>query len=60
MCMDTVGWVDAFGDGCDWYETNDSLGCPFFGHLWGSMGEADDNCCYCSDNNVSVIFEIIP
>ena len=39
-CIDTDGWVDAYGYGCDWYETNDSPDCP-------SGNAAKDNCCYC-------------
>lgn len=45
----TVGWVDSYGDGCDWYEVNDLPGCPKHGNLWGGgMGVADDNCCFCA------------
>jgi hypothetical protein len=46
--MDTPNWVDADGDGCDWYEENDLPGCPKNGSSYeGNMGTADDNCCYC-------------
>jgi hypothetical protein len=39
-CTNTVGWVDAVGNGCDWYETNYLSGCP-------SSNATKDNCCYC-------------
>ena len=39
-CTNTVGWVDAVGNECDWYETNDLPGCP-------SSNATKDNCCYC-------------
>ena len=52
----TVGWVDVLGNGCDWYEINDLLGCPSYGHLYdGGMGVADDNCCFCAGTGVSCI-----
>jgi hypothetical protein len=50
---DTPGWVDSFGDGCDWYELYDLPGCPYFGNEGGEMGVADDNCCYCAGTGVS-------
>merc|ERR1719291_1265557 len=44
----TPNWVDADGDGCDFYEANDRPGCPFYGAEYeGDMGVANDNCCYC-------------
>ena len=47
-CDDTPDWEDSFGDGCIWYETSDTPGCPTYGHDYaGSMGVAGDNCCYC-------------
>jgi hypothetical protein len=56
----TIGWVDSDGDGCDWYEVNDSPGCPNFGDSFGgSMGVADNNCCYCAGTRVSVIALVI-
>ena len=57
----TIGWVDSKGDGCDWYEAMDLPGCPIFGRSYeGSMGVADDNCCFCAGTNVSVISRVIP
>jgi hypothetical protein len=54
---DTAGWVDSFGDGCDWYEILDMPGCPSYGHLYdGGMGVADDNCCFCAGTGVSCIY----
>ncbi len=52
----TAGWVDSFGNGCDWYKVNNLPGCPIHGSLWdGGMGVADDNCCFCADTGVSFI-----
>jgi hypothetical protein len=46
-CIDTPGWIDSEGDGCDWYELADVPSCPTYGDLYeGSMGVANDNCCY--------------
>ena len=57
----TPGWVDMFGDGCSWYETNDQPGCPNYGYNWvGSMGNAKDNCCFCSDTTVSTFKSALP
>ncbi len=48
----TPDWVDFAGDGCDWYELNDSRGCEVMGTLWtGEMGPAIENCCYCFLNS---------
>ena len=50
----TPGWVDSVGDGCEWYEFYDSPGCRFFGDEYeGTMGVANDNCCYCTGTAVS-------
>eukprot|EP00956_Cyclotella_meneghiniana_P014863 scaffold22454_cov58-Cyclotella_meneghiniana.AAC.5 len=50
ICYDTYNWTDSFGDGCDWYESNDDPGCPEYGD-WSSANyteeAANDNCCYC-------------
>ena len=52
QCIDTPEWVDSFGDGCEWYETNDEPGCPEDGADWdGGMGVANDNCCHCKDED---------
>ena len=45
-CVDTPGFVDTFGDGCDWYEVN---GCE----AWGDeccatgFGTPNEECCVC-------------
>ena len=45
----TPGWVDSYGDGCEYYEIFDTPGCPEEGDLYeGPMGTARENCCYCS------------
>ena len=56
---DTPGWVDYFGDGCDWYEEFDSPGCPNYGDDDGGTGGsvADDNCCYCAGTGVSCLID---
>ena len=47
-CIDTFGWEDSYGDGCDWYEANDDTGCPRYGSGdYGGIGVADDNCWWC-------------
>ena len=52
----TAGWVDDFGDGCDWYESSDLVGCPYFGNSYdGGMGVANDNCCFCAGTGVRFI-----
>jgi len=49
---DTANWVDSYGDGCNWYELNDSPGCVAFGNAYtGVMGPATENCCYCFKNS---------
>eukprot|EP00579_Thalassiosira_antarctica_P010214 CAMPEP_0201908604 /NCGR_PEP_ID=MMETSP0903-20130614/669_1 /ASSEMBLY_ACC=CAM_ASM_000552 /TAXON_ID=420261 /ORGANISM="Thalassiosira antarctica, Strain CCMP982" /LENGTH=646 /DNA_ID=CAMNT_0048442989 /DNA_START=76 /DNA_END=2016 /DNA_ORIENTATION=+ len=50
-CTDnTPGWVDVDGYGCEWWEVNDSPGCPLYGDEYeGTMGVANNNCCYCID-----------
>mmetsp|Transcript_25743 Transcript_25743/g.54403 ORF Transcript_25743/g.54403 Transcript_25743/m.54403 type:complete len:82 (-) Transcript_25743:1749-1994(-) len=50
----TPGWKDSYGDGCEWYENNDSPGCPSYGNDFdGGMGVANDNCSYCASTGVS-------
>ena len=51
-CSDVPNWKDSYGDGCDWYENYDSLGCPKYGSSYnGGMGVAQDACCYCGGGN---------
>ena len=54
-CTDnTPDWVDVDGYGCEWWEVNDLPGCPIFGDEFeGTMGVANDNCCYCAGTAVS-------
>ena len=51
QCEDVPGFQDFCGDGCSWYEAEDSPGCPEWGDLVGiassSEMEARDACCYC-------------
>ena len=47
-CNDFSDWVDSYGDGCDWYETNDAFGCPKYGNMYtGANGAPKDGCCHC-------------
>jgi len=48
-----AGWKDINGSGCDWYEVNDSPGCPRFGDISGIGGTAKDNCCFCRSSSTS-------
>ncbi|GFH52379.1 hypothetical protein CTEN210_08855 [Chaetoceros tenuissimus] len=45
-CVDTPGWVDTYGDGCDWYLKN---GCEEYAYYYG----ADIHCCICKGFDVS-------
>ena len=47
-CTDSTFWVDSKGDGCAWYQANDTPGCPTYGMSSGTdWGTAKDNCCFC-------------
>merc|ERR1719223_166888 len=51
-CTDFENWRDSYGDGCEWYEENDSEGCPNYGDYWnGGMGTANEACCWCGGGN---------
>ena len=51
----TPNWKDSYGDGCEWYESEDKPGCPNYGDSYeGDMGVANDNCCYCMSTDVRV------
>ena len=45
------GFEDFCGDGCWWYEEQDSPGCPEWGELLGKTAasemEANEACCHC-------------
>lgn len=47
-CQDTPGFIDTYGDGCDWYEQNDP-GCLVWGDICctGGFGSPNDECCFC-------------
>eukprot|EP00984_Skeletonema_dohrnii_P021326 scaffold10629_cov77-Skeletonema_dohrnii-CCMP3373.AAC.3 len=47
-CIDTPGWKDMRGYGCDWYEYTDP-GCPDTDWMAGDMGPASNHCCYCKN-----------
>lgn len=49
-CVDIAGWTDAYGDGCEWYETYDQPGCPSYGDMWANPTTdvtPNQACCYC-------------
>lgn len=47
-CQDYANWKDSYGDGCEWYEENDSEGCPNYGEYFdGGMGTPNEACCWC-------------
>lgn len=48
---DQQGWVDTWGDGCDWYQNNDGPGCPEYGTETDLEGTAASKaCCHCNQN----------
>ncbi len=49
-CYDYIGWLDFYGDECDWYESYDDPGCPNYGPYYAdSEGvTASVACCYCN------------
>jgi hypothetical protein len=59
-CVDTAGWVDIHGNGCEVYRSDDpGSGCPEEGSDYvGDMGPAAKNCCYCKDPTVSQIHSL--
>ena len=59
-CIDTPGWIDSEGDGCDWYELADVPSCPTYGDMYeGSMGVANDNCCHCRGNGDQTVEVVV-
>jgi len=47
-CVDVPGWKDSYGDGCEWYEANDTEGCPNYGNYWDAgFGPPNEGCCWC-------------
>ncbi|KAL3927084.1 MAG: hypothetical protein SGBAC_013226 [Bacillariaceae sp.] len=61
-CQDMPGFADFCGDGCSWYEIEDTPGCPEWGELVGSVDsimrqssiemEANEACCYCGGGTI--------
>jgi len=48
QCFDIHDYVDSYGDGCSWYEKNDSQGCPNWADCCdGGMGTPHEGCCWC-------------
>ncbi len=54
-CVDTTGWEDIYGQGCEWYQENDEPGC----HNVGEMGPAAENCCYCKEKGTMPVGLIV-
>jgi V8-like Glu-specific endopeptidase len=53
-CTDWANWTDSYGDGCEWYEANDSEGCPSWtGCCDAGNGTPDQACCHCGGGNTS-------
>ncbi len=52
-CMDTPGWKDIFGEGCDYYEEYFDPGCPNADSWAGEMGPATTHCCFCQNESSS-------
>jgi len=52
-CIDTLGWEDKWGNGCEYYREVQDPECLFGNYHTGEMGPASDNCCYCKDPTVS-------
>jgi len=49
LCTDITGWVDAYGDGYEWYDLKDYEGCPNYGSSTGPDGLTTNYaCCHCS------------
>jgi hypothetical protein len=50
-CENVPGYVDTYGDGCDWHESNEYPGCGEYGDSTGGVGFEDTNgfesCCHC-------------
>lgn len=52
-CSNYPNWMDAYGDGCAWYEANDDPGCPYYGNTYdGGQGLPNQACCHCGGGNV--------
>ena len=55
--MDTKGWTNLYGEGCEKYQKIDDPGCPNEGNSFtGDMGPASENCCYCKNPTVRQIY----
>ena len=54
-CLDKVGWADAYGDDCSWYETNDPT-CETFGNCCANADNIYPNraCCTCGGGSFYV------
>jgi len=60
-CVDYPNWVDSYGDGCEWYEENDSQGCPNYGNYFdGGQGTPNEACCWCGGGNTGTPAPVTP
>ena len=58
-CVDTPGFVDTFGDGCEWYEAN---GCEVWGDLCceSGFGTPNEECCVCGGGTETPVAPVTP
>merc|ERR1712043_46480 len=58
-CVDTPGFVDTFGDGCEWYEVN---GCEEWGDLCcaSGFGTPNEECCVCGGGTSTPVAPVTP
>merc|ERR1711936_119768 len=58
-CVDTPGFVDTFGDGCEWYEVN---GCEEWGDLRcaSGFGTPNEECCVCGGGTSTPVAPVTP
>merc|ERR1719223_1373851 len=60
-CVDYPNWVDSYNDGCEWYEENDSQGCPTYGNYFdGGQGTPNEACCWCGGGNTGTPAPVTP
>ncbi len=53
QCVNKPGWIDSYGDSCDWYENYEEPGCPIWGHVTDPTNgvPATEACCHCKDDS---------
>eukprot|EP00814_Leptocylindrus_danicus_P010350 CAMPEP_0116032272 /NCGR_PEP_ID=MMETSP0321-20121206/18066_1 /TAXON_ID=163516 /ORGANISM="Leptocylindrus danicus var. danicus, Strain B650" /LENGTH=429 /DNA_ID=CAMNT_0003507667 /DNA_START=46 /DNA_END=1335 /DNA_ORIENTATION=+ len=60
-CVDTPGFIDKYGDGCEWYEKNDPE-CQQWGNACcaGEFGSPNVECCYCGGGTIVTPAPVTP